>query len=237
MITGSSFVRASARSCFANARPDWPGSIQSSSSKIRQRFLEERLRGLGVRSRAHFVACVDRLTLRSSRIAGSSSTTRMVGITGPPCNAVARALTPNLRADLLGRRVAHVDALDHLHHRFGDVLRVIADALDRFRHEHDLERRADRARVFHHVADELAQDRGERRVDLLVEVDHLGRGVDVEPRECVERELQHLLRRARRPRDVEVLHLRESLVCPAAPPSSQSSWPRRRRARDRSRSW
>ena len=63
MMTGSSFVRASARNCFANARPDWPGSIQSSSSEVRQRSLEQRLRRLGVRSGAHVVARVDQVDL------------------------------------------------------------------------------------------------------------------------------------------------------------------------------
>jgi hypothetical protein len=44
---------------------------------------------------------------------------------------------------------------------------VIADPLDRFRDEHDLERREGyRARILHHVADELAHDREERGVDL-----------------------------------------------------------------------
>ena len=50
----------------------------------------------------------------------------------------------------------------------------------------------DRPRILHHVADELAHDRQERRVDLLVAVDHLGGGGGVEPRERVERHLQHL---------------------------------------------
>ena len=81
----------------------------------------------------------------------------------------------------------HVDPLDHLDHGFSDVLRVIADALDRLGDEHDLERRADRARIFHHVADQLPQDRRKRRVDALVAVDHLGGGARVEPREYVER--------------------------------------------------
>ena len=89
---------------------------------------------------------------------------------------------------------------------------MVADALDRLGHEHDLERRADRARVFHHVADELAHDRGERGVDLLVEVDHFGGRDDVEPRERVERELQRLPRPRGCAAYVEVPDLRESLV-------------------------
>src|SRR5215210_1332362 len=96
-------------------------------------------------------------------IAGSSSTTSMVGITAKLLRSFG-----NLGADLVGARVPHVDSLDDLHHGLGDVLGVVAYALDRFGHEYDLERRTDRARVFHHVAYELAQDGRKRGVDLVV---------------------------------------------------------------------
>src|SRR5689334_21379046 len=99
----------------------------------------------------------------SSRIAGSSSTTRIDGIMGPP-----RSRLCGLGTNLLRRRMAHVLALDDLHDGFGDILGVVADAFDRFRDEYDFERRRNRARILHHVADELPQDRGERGVDRLV---------------------------------------------------------------------
>ena len=73
----------------------------------------------------------------------------------------------------------------------------------------------DGARVFHHVGDELAQDRAELLVDAGVVADHLGRAVAVEPREAVERAAQH---RDRRPRP------RVALRRPAAPAVPPRSW-------------
>jgi hypothetical protein len=68
---------------------------------------------------------------------------------------------------------------------------VVADALDRFRHPHDLEGGADGARVFHHVGDELAQERLELAVDRGVVADHVRRGDHVEAGEGVKRAAQH----------------------------------------------
>ena len=127
-----------------------------------------------------------------------------------------------------------VDALDHLDHRLGDVLRVIADPLDRFRDEHDLERRGDRARILHHVADELAHDREERGVDLLVAADDLGRRGCVEARECVERHLQHLVRALHRPDHVVATHVAQAVGAAGLRRLVRDLLrPRRRRARAR----
>ena len=67
----------------------------------------------------------------------------------------------------------------------------LADPLDRLCDEHDLERRRDRARILHHVADELTHDREERGVDLLVAVDDLGCRAGIEPGEVEARLLEH----------------------------------------------
>src|SRR4029453_11939709 len=98
-----------------------------------------------------------RLTFSSSRIAGSSSTTRMVGINGPP--NYSRSFFRDLGANLLGRGMAHVLAADDLNHGLRDVLGVIADAFDRLGDEDDLERRGNRARVLHLLANKFRQHR------------------------------------------------------------------------------
>ena len=109
-----------------------------------------------------------------------------------------RAHVAAQRLDARRIGVAHVGALDDVDHVLGHVLRVVADALDGLRHPDDLERGGDGARVFHHVGDELAQDRPELAVDRRVVADHVGRRVDVEAREGVERAAQHARARLRR---------------------------------------
>ena len=52
----------------------------------------------------------------------------------------------------------------------------------------------------------------ERGVDRVVAVDDLGGGVDVEPRERVERLVQHRLRMAGDVPDVEVPHVRQPVA-------------------------
>src|SRR5262249_35037941 len=150
----------------------------------------------GAPSTSYPASC--RLTVMSSRIAGSSSTTRMLVTGWPPSDvhpqgcalralphpreggerlraAVRRSsLLRHLRAVLLAGGVPPVLAHHGLPHRLGDVLGVIAYALDRLGDEHDLERRTDRAWVLHHVADELPHDAVEGRVELLVAVDEVG---------------------------------------------------------------
>ena len=72
---------------------------------------------------------------------------------------------------------------------------MVADALERLRYPDDVERRADGARVFHHVGDELAQHRLELGVDHRVLADHFRRGVAIQASERIERPAQHRDRR------------------------------------------
>src|SRR5947208_278500 len=103
-----------------------------------------------------------RFTRKSSWMAGSSSTTRIEVIIG-----VGAASFRELRANLLSRGVPDILALDDVNHMLRDIFGVIADALDRLGNEHDLQCGRDRARILHHVTDELAQDREKRGIDRL----------------------------------------------------------------------
>ena len=89
---------------------------------------------------------------------------------------------------------------------------MIADALDRLGDEDDLERRGNRARVLHHVADQLAQHRGKRRVDLVVHGDDFGRGTCIKARKGIECKLEHFLRPSGGTGNIEVAHLRQPAV-------------------------
>src|SRR3954447_16697097 len=109
--------------------------------------------------------------------------------------------------DLFQRDVAHVLALHHVDHVLGDVLRVIADALERLGDEQDFDRGGDGARIFHHERDELAQDGAELVVDVLIGAYHLGRAAHVEPREAVERLAQHLQRKRGHAPDLDIARL------------------------------
>ena len=79
---------------------------------------------------------------------------------------------------LLG--VTDVAAFDDEHHLLGDVLGVVADALDGAGDGDDLDRGGDGARVFHHVRDQLADDGLEFGIDIAVGLDHLLGQRDVE---------------------------------------------------------
>src|SRR6516164_10431167 len=61
-------------------------------------------------------------------------------------------------------------ALYHIVDGFRDVGGVIADALDVLGAEHEMDAEGDVARIFHHVGQELAKQRGAHGVDLLVTV-------------------------------------------------------------------
>ena len=177
-----------------------PGQHPVEEHEVGQLRLQHLPRGLGVGGAFDVVARVDEVDLEEledRRLVLDDHDRRHHG-------------SAELRADLVGRGVPHVDALDRLDDGFRDVLRVIPDPLDRLGDEHDLERRRDRARILHHVADQLPHDRVERRVDGLVVADHLGRRVGVEPREGVERRLQHRAHGLERARDVVVAKLREA---------------------------
>src|SRR5262249_43156539 len=105
-----------------------------------------------------------RLMPISSAIADSSSTTRM------------RLMVSFLSADhcLDGRDgiVADVRALDHVDDHLGQVLGVVAHALDGLGDEHEVDAGRDGARIFHHERDELAQEALELLVDLVVLLQH-----------------------------------------------------------------
>src|SRR5712672_2031837 len=141
MMIGSSRVRASPRRLRANARPDWPGSIQSSNTRSGSALLI-----CACALSASATACTEkpassRLMRSSSWIAGSSSTTRIEALI--VCSASTSLA--DLRPDLFGRRVAHILAFHDVDDVLGDVLGVIADALDRLGDEHDFQRGRDRA--------------------------------------------------------------------------------------------
>src|SRR3990167_8459262 len=53
--------------------------------------------------------------------------------------------------------VAHVGALDDVDDLLGQVLGMVAHALDGLGHEHQIDRRRDGAWVLHHVGDQFAQ--------------------------------------------------------------------------------
>jgi hypothetical protein len=72
------------------------------------------------------------LTAISSAIAGSSSTIRMRGWFFIAC-------THDRGLDVFHRAVAHVGALDDVDDELGDVLGVVADALDRLGQEQQVE--------------------------------------------------------------------------------------------------
>ena len=65
---------------------------------------------------------------------------------------------------LVGERAA----VDHVVHRLGDVGGVVADALDVLGAEQQMRAERDVARILHHVGEQLAEQRGVDRVDLLV---------------------------------------------------------------------
>src|SRR5438270_7819065 len=212
MMIGSSRVLVSPRKPRASASPDCPGNIQSSSSRSgKARRISPSAASASATVRTAKPAS-SRLTRRSSWIAGSSSTTRIDGIMASP-----RSLR-QLRADLVGGGVTHILALDDVHDVLGDVLGVIADALDRLSDEHDLERGSDRSRILHHVADQLAQDGEERGIDRFIVADHGCRGVDIEPRTGVEPELHVLLPPPRPTRHALHPHAPHALPPPHPPP-------------------
>jgi hypothetical protein len=95
--------------------------------------------------------------------------------------------TAHDRLDRLERVVTHVGALDDVDDLLGEVLRMIADAFDRLGDEHEVDRRRDRARVLHHVGDQLAHQTVELAVDLVVLLDDFERSFGVEACEGIQR--------------------------------------------------
>jgi hypothetical protein len=82
--------------------------------------------------------------------------------------------------------VAHVGAAHDVDDLLGDVLGVVADALDGLGDPDDLQRGGDGARVFHHEGDELAQDAAELGVDQRILADDALGLVGIEARHGVE---------------------------------------------------
>mmetsp|Transcript_53283 Transcript_53283/g.124988 ORF Transcript_53283/g.124988 Transcript_53283/m.124988 type:complete len:275 (-) Transcript_53283:4962-5786(-) len=178
MMMGSSFVRTAPRHWRARATPLWPGSIQSSTT-----------RSGSTRSTSYW-ACVAlpasvtskpawrRLMEISSAIADSSSTTRI--------RLIPDSYSADHGLDGLRRVVPDVLTLDHIDDHFREVLGVVTHALDGLRNEDQIDGRGDRARVFHHVGDELAQQAVEFLVDLVVVFEHIQGALHVQTREGVQ---------------------------------------------------
>src|SRR4051794_15189481 len=160
MMTGNSRVRASPRQRFASAKPDWPGSIQSRMMRSGSTPSTAACACSAVAAIVTSKPACRRLIEISSAMADSSSTTRMWLIdlphvlsgrapgrsqAGPhPLGGsaevpVGRGASFHQRLDIVHRVVAHVGALDDVDDLLGQVLRVIADALDRLRDEHEVD--------------------------------------------------------------------------------------------------
>ena len=122
-----------------------------------------------------------RLIEISSAIAGSSSTTRIRLINFFP----ARLSEPGPRPCPPDR--GERPALDDVDDLLGQVLGVIADALDRLGDEHEVDARGDGARILHHVGDELAQQALELLVDVVVLLQHFEGALGIEAGERIER--------------------------------------------------
>src|ERR1700733_2843408 len=97
-----------------------------------------------------------------------------------------------LALDVIERGVADVLAVHHVDDVLADVLGVIADALERAHHPHDIERAADGARVLHHEGDALPLDRLVLLVHQAVLARDTQRRLDVHAREGIERVMHHL---------------------------------------------
>jgi hypothetical protein len=69
---------------------------------------------------------------------------------------------------------------------------MVADPLDRLCHPQRIERRRNRARIFHHEGDQVAHDRTEFMIDQLVLRDQTGGVLFIESGEGVERIVQHV---------------------------------------------
>ena len=68
--------------------------------------------------------------------------------------------------------MADVAAGYEIDYVFGDVGGVVADALEVARHENQIERRLDRARILEHERQQLTKDLGLQRVQAVVGIEH-----------------------------------------------------------------
>src|SRR5262249_37030731 len=109
---------------FASDKPDCPGNIQSRITKSGStRFTSSCACSAVAASVMSYPAC-RRLIASSSAIADSSSTTSTL--------LIADSFNHGLND--LRRAMSHVGTFDNVNNYFGQVRRVIADALNRFGH-------------------------------------------------------------------------------------------------------
>ena len=134
-------------------------------------------------------------------MAASSSTTRICGADSFTTNP-GHSLRMSVEAvsSPLGRSSPRCDAVHQIVDVLGDVGGVIADALDVLGGEQQMRAQPDVARVFHHVGQQLAEQRIVHGVDALIVTPHrvglvgvaLGVGVQ-HVLELAERQLHHVL--------------------------------------------
>src|SRR6476620_11234548 len=128
MMIGMCLVRSLLRSSRANAMPDLPGSIQSSSTRSGRTSLIRFCACSALYARIGQCPACCRFTEISSEIAGSSSMTRiLLGIGTSVTFLLGWELTERFALELVARHVTHVRSLDDVDDEFGDVLRVVAD--------------------------------------------------------------------------------------------------------------
>ena len=94
--------------------------------------------------------------------------------------------------------MAHVLRAHHVHDFFGEVLDVVADALEVAAHRRQRQHARHRRRVGRDVREQLGEQARVELVDLDVGDDHRGRAVGVARDEAVERRAQVLLHERRR---------------------------------------
>jgi hypothetical protein len=140
MMIGSSRVRASARHFRASAARSRRAASSPAAPGRAAPHGELRLLGGGAAS-AHLVkavvAQVDGDQFGDRRLVFHDQDTRQAHLIA--------------RLDISTDGVAHVGALDDVDDGLGQVLGVVAHALDGLGHEHQVDARRDGARVFHHV--------------------------------------------------------------------------------------
>src|SRR5690606_2465315 len=99
----------------------------------------------------------------------------------------------HLGLDMCEIGIAQILAVHHVDHVLADILRMIADALERARDPHRIHDPRDRARVLDHERDAPTRDRLVLLVDDIVGLHDRERRVRIATRERVERAAQHLL--------------------------------------------
>src|SRR5258706_15938541 len=116
-----------------------------------------------------------------------------------------------LAFDLVQAYVAHVFSFHQINDVLGDVLCVIAHALDRLGCKKYLQSVCDAARIGHHIGDHLPDDRTVFVVYLTVLAYHFYRSGGIEPGEGGKRFVEHVERDVG---DMAVFHMRDPLALP-----------------------